>query len=79
MKGKTRYKAKLIIIPIMIFSFIYTGIELSQFSSKVETISFSGTQNFLIISILPPIILGIYYYKMIQEQRKINDFKEKHK
>jgi len=79
MNRKHRYKAKLVIIPILIVGSILIGIELSGMKSNVETISFSGTQNFLILSILPPIILGIYYYKMIQEQRKIGDFKDKHK
>ena len=69
MNSKNRYRAKLILVPLLIAGSIYTGITLSQFESQAENISFTGVHFFLIIAILPPAVLSWYYWAMIKERR----------
>ena len=72
MRNKTRYRAKLIVIPLMIIGFIFSGIFLSSMNSNAENIRFTGIQYFLILSIFPPVVLAGYYIYMIKEQRKLD-------
>ena len=71
-----RYKAKLVLIPLMIIGFIYVGIFISGLESQAQNIKFTGVRYFILLSILPPVVLGFYYRSIILEQRKLNKWKE---
>ena len=63
----------------MIVGFIYAGIFMSGLESQASNIKFTGVHFFLILSILPPVVLGFYYRSIILEQKKINRWKAEKK
>jgi hypothetical protein len=54
----------------MIVGSVWVGVTLSNMSPQAENLKFRGLNNFLIIAIFPPIILGAYYIYMIREHAK---------
>lgn len=70
-KTKTKYKINLIIVPLLIVGSIWVGVMLSSLQPNAENIRFTGLNNFLIIAIFPPIVLGAYYIYLIKEYKKV--------
>jgi Na+-driven multidrug efflux pump len=69
MKTKTRFKIKLVVVPLIMLGCIFGGIWLGSLESNAENIRFKGVEYFYIITFFPPIVLGFYYIYMIKEYK----------
>jgi len=70
MHRKTKYRINLFIVPLLIVGSVWVGVTLSSMQPQAENLRFHGLNNFLIIAIFPPLVLGAYYIYMIREHKK---------